>query len=576
MTYRCWLVLLACFGLSWARVLAQDLGHTAQNFAVVAFHDVVDPASELDHDSVTTDRLIAFFDHLRGDGWSPVSLQDIRDARLGTKPLPTKPILITFDDGYRSLYTRVFPLLMAYRIPVVAALVGEWMSYPPGSIVPYGGRGKPREHFIDWAQAREMQASGLVEFASHSFNQHRELRSNPQGNLTPALVSLEFDPATARYETPAQYQQRIQDDIRANELVMHRELGQKPRAMVWPYGRYNQIAVDVLRQAGYEFALTLMHEPGHLQQPLAIGRYWPSGNSRVVDWVNDLSFAAELPSARRMVRIDPGHWWTGDMDAFDQRLGETIELLLTQAISDVVIDGLHRDHVSGRWTAWFPSGTLPLRADLLSRMVWQLQTRANVRTSVDLSFQNLLSDLSEIELKKLHQDLGRQVPTQGLWMRLTPLPGQDAIHTKDLSTRWASIQGLPRSSAIGGDLRSARNLMDEKGLDRHERLAIEAFRAVQDFRPGLQWTIQTAFDNPMPLAKWADLVMVNVHSSSVGSPGVTRDLLAVAGVNGPGTRRRTGMWVETGQPPSEAQSTRIKQQLLAEGLAVLGGPLLID
>ena len=33
------------------------------------------------------------------------------------RPLPDKAILITFDDGYKSLYTRVFPLLKVYRYP---------------------------------------------------------------------------------------------------------------------------------------------------------------------------------------------------------------------------------------------------------------------------------------------------------------------------------------------------------------------------------------------------------------------------------------------------------------------------
>ncbi|NBW63906.1 MAG: hypothetical protein EBR33_12480 [Synechococcaceae bacterium WB4_1_0192] len=47
-------------------------------------------------------------------------------AGLGKQPLPRKAVLLTFDDGYLSLYTRVFPLLLAYRIPAVAALVGEW------------------------------------------------------------------------------------------------------------------------------------------------------------------------------------------------------------------------------------------------------------------------------------------------------------------------------------------------------------------------------------------------------------------------------------------------------------------
>ena len=99
-----------------------------QRFVSIAFHDVVDRVDELDGDAVTTRTLAQFFDWLKGTGWTAISLDDIAAAARGTRPLPDKAILITFDDGYRSLYTRVFPLLKVYRFPIVAALVGSWME----------------------------------------------------------------------------------------------------------------------------------------------------------------------------------------------------------------------------------------------------------------------------------------------------------------------------------------------------------------------------------------------------------------------------------------------------------------
>lgn len=559
-----------CVGLAWA----QNHDASAQRFAVVAFHDVQDRAEDLDHDAVTTDRLVAFFDHLRGDGWNPVSLQDLSDARRGVKPLPSKPILITFDDGYSSLYSRVFPLLLTYRIPVVAALVGEWMKHPPGAVVPYGGRTKPREFFLDWAQAREMQASGLVEFASHSFNLHRELMINPQGNMAPALIALSLDPATLRYETKAQYRERVLNDLRANEALMLQELGKKPRAMVWPYGRYNETALSVLQQAGYEFALTLDYEPGHLQQPLAIGRYWVTGNLRVSDMVNDLRFSEVLPRARRMVRIDPGQWWTGSAEVFEQRMGAAIESLRQQAITDVVVEGLHRERDTGRWSAWFPTGALPLRADVLSRIVWQLRTRASVRTSVDLDFSNVASHLPANEIKQLHQDLGWQVPTDGLFMSLVTSPGTTDMVSQDMSMRWTSVQGPARKSVSAGELRTARQRLGAQDLPAAERLALEAFRAVENSRPGLHWLIQTAASHPAPLATWADLVLMDFKPSPRDVQGSTRALIEATGVTDAMTRRRTGIWINTSQSLNPSQRSEFIRDLQAAGMAVMGGNFL--
>ena len=574
MAKRCAWVFLIVWGLFSVGAGAQVLGGPPQRFVVVAFHDVQDRAEDLDHDAVTTDRLVAFFDHLRGDGWNPVSLQDISDARRGLKPLPSKAILITFDDGYSSLYSRVFPLVLAYRIPVVAALVGEWMKYPPGALVPYAGRTKPREFFIDWAQAREMDASGLVEFASHSHNLHRELLINPQGNLAPAMLSLSFNPATGLYETQDQFRQRLLNDLRANEALMFQELGKKPRAMIWPYGRYNQTAVEVLAQAGYEFALTLNAEPGHLQRPLAIGRYWPTGNLSVSEMVNELQFAEFLPRARRMVRIDPGQWWNESAEAFDQRMGAAIELLRKQAITDVVIEGLHREPVSGRWSAWFPTRALPLRADVLSRIAWQLRTRAGVRTSVDLFFPDMATHLPEADIKQLHHDLGWQVPTDGLFLSMRSSAVTTAQGSKEALAPWASVQGAERKSMLAGELQAARHLLSAQELKAEERLALESFRAVEHSRPGLHWLIHTSLEHPAPLAKWADLVLIDLNPSPTDVRASMPALLKVTGVHDPMTRRRTGFWINAPQALTEIQRTALVRQLQAAGVAVMGGNFL--
>src|SRR4051812_20560022 len=85
----------------------------AQSYVAVSFHDVADDESELGPDDITTGRLTAFFDWLAGNGWHPVSLDEIEAARTGQKKLPSNAILLTFDDGYAGHYNRVFPLLRA-------------------------------------------------------------------------------------------------------------------------------------------------------------------------------------------------------------------------------------------------------------------------------------------------------------------------------------------------------------------------------------------------------------------------------------------------------------------------------
>ncbi len=55
-------------------------------------------------------------------------------------------------------------------------LVGSWMEGRPDGTVRYGDKDVPRNRFLSWDQAREMAASGLAEFGSHSYDLHRGVR----------------------------------------------------------------------------------------------------------------------------------------------------------------------------------------------------------------------------------------------------------------------------------------------------------------------------------------------------------------------------------------------------------------
>src|SRR5262245_22125672 len=99
MTRMRWLTLLFLL-LAAAHAQTAQAQPAGQRFVSIAFHDVADRAEELDSDAVTTRVLAQFFDWLKGSGWTTVSLDDIAAAARGTRPLPDKAILVTFDDGY--------------------------------------------------------------------------------------------------------------------------------------------------------------------------------------------------------------------------------------------------------------------------------------------------------------------------------------------------------------------------------------------------------------------------------------------------------------------------------------------
>lgn len=205
----------------------------------LTFHDVRDDVlKEGDHDvyAIQTNNLAQFLDWLSQSDWKPIRLKDIEEARKQGKELPHNSILLTFDDGALSSYSRVFPLLKQYQIPAVFALPTSWLNGNTKAGYEAYGQG----NLVNWAQVREMQASGLAEFASHSDDLHHGVLANPQGNEQPAATSYAYLKSQSRYETDAEYQQRILQDLKKSYAVLKKEVGVNPKAIIWPYGAVNE------------------------------------------------------------------------------------------------------------------------------------------------------------------------------------------------------------------------------------------------------------------------------------------------------------------------------------------------
>jgi biofilm PGA synthesis lipoprotein PgaB len=539
------LLLLVIFLLAPARA--------ADRFAIVAFHDVLDSHSDLDDDAVTVDRLIGFFEWLRANRWTTISLDDVAAACRGKKTLPERSILITFDDGYRSLHTRVFPLLLAYRMPIVAALVGSWVEAPGGSKVSYGKEQVPRERFLSWEEVREMARSGLVEFASHSYNLHRGVLGNPQGNEMAAAMTRVYAPGRG-YESEAQFRRRIADDLTRSRELLTTQLGRPPRAMVWPYGRYNGPALDEARKAGFEFALTLDPEPASISQPMALSRYLPTNDPSLAVMVGSIQFENVLPAARRLVAVNPSEFWTGDDAGMNERLGHAIERLRTLGATAIVLDAAVIG-ADGRIEAtWFPNGELSMRADILSRLSWQCQSRGGVGAYLRLPASAVLATLgSATKVRALFDALGAHVPASGLFIDDAP----------DLALVPGGHSGMP------WEVRTARHAARRQDPPAQVVLALSAFEAIEFHRPGLRLAVVGPDEPSTGPSGLADLTLIPIAPNARAVDRLSERLRGLGWLS-PNTARRGGLWFVGAQPPRERGLNNATRLFQRQGGTVIG------
>lgn len=382
------LCLLAAALLPWLappHASAREPDMAPGSFLALSYHEVSADGPPADAPGagrygIEISHLVAQFSWLRENGYHPVSLAQIAQAREGGAPLPAKAVLLSFDDGYADFHARVYPVLKLFGYPAVIALVGSWMDAPPGTMVDYDGRKVAREAFLSWAQVREMMASGLVEVASHSYALHRGVIANPQGNEQPAGVARIYDAATRSYESDQAWFARIRDDLQRNVRLIERETGKAPRAMVWPYGRYNHAAQRIARELGMPLMLTLDGGVNEAGDPLdRIRRIIVESNPNLGEFVDEIERVWPEPP-QRVVHVDLDYIYSADPDEQERNLSALLERIRAIRPTTVYLQAYADPDGDGEADAlYFPNSQMPMRADLFNRVAWQLETRIGVR-----------------------------------------------------------------------------------------------------------------------------------------------------------------------------------------------------
>ena len=414
-------------------------------FLVLAYHDVEDDAADQRYLSVRTSALNEQISWLLHNGYHVISVQDILDAHDGKKTLPPKAVLLSFDDGYSSFYTRVWPLLQAWNVPALWAPVGSWVDTPENQKVNFGGLMTPRDRFATWDMVRELSRSPLIEIGSHTWASHYGIPANPQGSREPAIANRFYDKATGRYETDRQFNQRIGDDVRKVTEKITQVTGKAPRAWVWPYGAANGTSLAIARQQGYELAFTLEDGLGNVQELGNIPRLLIAGNPSLKAFASTVSQVQEHEPVRVM-HVDLDYVYDPDPAQQTQNINRLIQRVYDMKISHVFLQAFADPQGDGRIRAlYFPNRQLPVRADLFNFVSWQLQTRAGVKVFAWMPVLSFDLDPALPRVQRRDRQTGRLSDATEPYIRLYPWNPQVRQQVTDIYedlARYASFNGI--------------------------------------------------------------------------------------------------------------------------------------
>lgn len=372
----------ALIGEEFSNVCSRD--RNVNEFTVLSYHEIADKSETLDSTYAVTPAHFEEQVHwLIDNGYHFISIKDILNYRKHKKPLPPKAILMTFDDGYQSVYANAFPVIKKYKIPVVIALVGSWMEAK--EIVDFDGHKISREKFLSQKEIKEMAKSSLVEFASHSYLSHRGIRGNPQGNMQPAMITRQWLSETQGYEDQKRYQQRIYRDLEENNRFIKRYTGQKARVMVWPYGYYNKETRTIAERLGMPIGLTLDDGSNTRLTPLwGLRRILIDKSMTLNDLEqNILSRNANLIDNDRVTKaahIDLDYMYDTDPAQQERNLDDLLDRIRKLGVNTVYLQAFADPDANGAADyVYFPNRHIPMRSDLFNRVAWQIATRTQVK-----------------------------------------------------------------------------------------------------------------------------------------------------------------------------------------------------
>jgi peptidoglycan/xylan/chitin deacetylase (PgdA/CDA1 family) len=152
--------------------------------------------------------------YLQSNGYQSISFADLANCLEYGAPLPERPVILSFDDGWANQYQYAFPLLQKYGFTGTFYVVSGYIDH---------------QNFMTTEQLKTMMAAGMV-IGGHS-------------RTHPTLAGI----GSAR----------LQDEVAGSKAWLEDRLGVAIDTFAYPYGSYSAATVAAVKAAGYRTARTV-------------------------------------------------------------------------------------------------------------------------------------------------------------------------------------------------------------------------------------------------------------------------------------------------------------------------------
>ncbi len=235
---------------------------TILELPVVMYHHLLEEPSQWNDYITSPAQFEEDLRYLQQCGYTSISVQELLDYLSEDAPLPEKPVLITFDDAYESVYQYAYPLLKKYGMKAVVSVIGS-------SADQFSNPDEPRHirySYLSWAQLKELAESGVFELGNHTYNLHRNGQDSERYGIRIREGESVEEYARALYADIGKLNQKIQE-----------ETGIRPIIFAYPFGALCKESRPILEEMGFEVILTCEEKVNRLAgdetPPLELRRY---------------------------------------------------------------------------------------------------------------------------------------------------------------------------------------------------------------------------------------------------------------------------------------------------------------
>ena len=176
--------------------------------------------------------------NFKAAGYNFVFPSEIIGFAEGKKPLPSKPLLISFDDGrYNNMFYGL-PILREENAKACISIVGKFSDHTTES----KDIDNPNYSHLTWEEIGLLSKSGFFEIGSHTYNMHS--------------FSPRYGVSKKKGETNEEYLSALRKDTKMISEKLFSATEICPTFFAYPFGKYTKECKSVLIESGYKMMMT--------------------------------------------------------------------------------------------------------------------------------------------------------------------------------------------------------------------------------------------------------------------------------------------------------------------------------